>query len=247
MIDNMNESIDHFENYKVKILKEGVGICGVHHCNLWQAETEVLSYPDELKKSMQREYKPHFCPMCRNEVRDRKLVELGALPEYGTDVSKPQEIDYFEKLRLQKGIDLKKDVIVKYNYSDELSVVAADNFVDWIIDNLAQTVKVKNIRPDKYTEQRRNRYMSDEEKQKFLKLKFDIETADILILNSLADFADKELEDVNAMLLSTKDTCAIIILTIPESDYRMEQLPIRLRNRFKRSQVMDISSIGAKR
>lgn len=47
----MNESIDHFENYKVKILKEGVGICGVHHCNLWQAETEVLSYPDELKKA----------------------------------------------------------------------------------------------------------------------------------------------------------------------------------------------------
>lgn len=49
--------------------------------------------------------------MCRNEVRDRKLVELGALPEYGTDVSKPQEIDYFEKLRLQKGIDLKKTLL----------------------------------------------------------------------------------------------------------------------------------------
>ena len=241
------EAIDHFANYEVEIVKEGVGVCGIHHCNLWQVQKQVLSYEDEFKRGERRDYQPHFCPVCRNEAKDRKLVELGAMPEYGTDVTKPQEIDYFEKLKQQKGIDLKKDVIVKYDYSDELSVVGADNFVNWIIDNLGQSVKVKNIRPDKYTEQRRNRYMSEEEKQRFLKLKFDIETADILILNSLADFADKELEDVNAMLLSAKDSCAIVILSIPESDYRFEQLPIRLRNRFKRAQVMDISSTGAKR
>ncbi len=89
--------------------------------------------------------------------------------------------------------------------------------------------------------------MSEEEKQKFLKLKYDIETADILILNSLADFVDKELEDINAMLLSVKETGTIVILTIPESDYRLEQLPIRLRKRINKAQIMNISSKGIQR
>lgn len=246
-MDEEKEAIDHFANYKVEIIKEGVGVCGVHHCNLWQVQKEVLSYEDIFKHGNRRNYQPHFCPQCQNERKDRRLAEYGASPEYGTDVTKPQEVDYFEKLRLQKGVDLKKDVIVKYNYNDELSVINAESFVKWIVDNLGQTVKVKNIRPDKYTEQRRNRFMSDEEKQKFLKLKFDIETADILILNSLADYTDKEIEDVNAMLLSAKDTCSLVILTIPESDYRMDKLPIRIRNRMKKAQIMNISSKGIQR
>ncbi|MFP7370945.1 hypothetical protein SFC12_02280 [Lactococcus lactis] len=247
MIDEEKEAIDHFANYEVEIVKEGVGVCGVHHCNLWQVQKEVLSIEGNYKGGEKRNYQPHFCPQCQNERKDRRLVEYGAAPEYGTDVTKPQEVDYFEKLRLQKGVDLRKDVIVKYNYSDELSVINADNFVKWIIDNLGQTVKVKTIRPDKYTEQRRNRFMSDEEKQKFLKLKFDIETADILILNSLADYADKDIDDVNALLLSTKDTCSLVILSIPESDSRLDRLPIRLRNRMNKAQIMNISSKGIQR
>lgn len=144
-------------------------------------------------------------------------------------------------------MDLRKDVVVKYDYADELSVNNAESFVKWITDNIGQSVKVKVIRPDKYAEQRRNRFMSEEEKQKFLKLKYDIETADILILNSLADFVDKELEDINAMLLSVKETGTIVILTIPESDYRLEQLPIRLRKRINKAQIMNISSKGIQR
>lgn len=241
------EAIDHFANYEVEIIKEGVGTCSIHHCNLWQVQREVNSMAGSSKSGEKRTYQPSFCPQCQNEYKDRKLVELGASPEYGTDVTKPQEVDYFEKIKLQKGVDLRKDVVVKYDYADELSVNNAENFVKWITDNIGQSVKVKVIRPDKYAEQRRNRFMSEEEKQKFLKLKYDIETADILILNSLADFVDKELEDINAMLLSVKETGTIVILTIPESDYRLEQLPIRLRKRINKAQIMNISSKGIQR
>lgn len=43
------EAIDHFANYEVEIIKEGVGTCSIHHCNLWQVQREVNSMAGSSK------------------------------------------------------------------------------------------------------------------------------------------------------------------------------------------------------
>ncbi|MDN6548240.1 MAG: hypothetical protein L0K71_11680, partial [Lactococcus lactis] len=107
--------------------------------------------------------------------------------------------------------------------------------------------KVKRLKVRKYIQIAENRFSSDEAREKYLKVLHDIEEAEILIFDSLADFVDKEAEKALTPLLSAKDSCSIIILTIPESDERLGQLPARLKFKLNNAQVMNLSSIGQQR
>lgn len=107
MIDEEKEAIDHFANYEVEIIKEGVGVCGVHHCNLWQVQKKFYQLREVLKVE-KKKLSTSLLPSMSKWEKDRRLVGYGASPEYGTDVTKPQEVDYFEKLRLQKALILEK-------------------------------------------------------------------------------------------------------------------------------------------
>ena len=50
--------------------------------------------------------------------------------------------DYISEFKAKKHIDLNKDIIVKYDFSDELSVVNTDKMVEWIVKKLALRKKL---------------------------------------------------------------------------------------------------------
>ena len=99
----------------------------------------------------------------------------------------------------------------------------------------------------KHVELAKNRASGDEARDKYMKQVHEIEQADLLIFDSLADFVNKDAEKALNVLFSVKDGCSIMILTIPESDNRLEQLPRRLKFRFDNAQIMQMSSIGKER
>lgn len=227
-------------------LKEGVGICSKHNCEMWEVQRSVPSYKsdkDRAKGEHQREYQPRFCPMCQQEKKNNRLILAGASVE-GYDSPNKNKETAIEKLARTKGIDITRDVVVKFSYNDELSVVNAENFVSWFEKDLSREKRVKVIKPNRFLETRQRRFMNDESKQKYLKLSHDIETADIVVLDSLADVPNGSMDEINSVLLSTKDDATLVILSIPESDFLLQEMPIKLRFRLKRAQEHSLSSTG---
>lgn len=224
--------VSHKETSKA-FRMEGLGTCEVHHCDLWGSIKPVLSWNKE--RTEQREIYVRVCPNCQAEGVKQK-----------TNIAE-RERNYIEEFRTKKGIDLNLDTIVKYDYADSMSVVNTDNMVKWIVEKIGKQKKVKLLSIRKYIQLTENRYSSDEMKSKFLKQSHDIEQADLLIFDSLADFSDKEAEKVINVLYSIKDTASIMMLTIPTSDARLEQLPAKLKFRFEKAQVMQMSSTGKQR
>ena len=117
----------------------------------------------------------------------------------------------------------------------------------WIVTNVGRQKKVKRLKVRKYIQIAENRFSSDEAREKYLKILHDIEEAEILIFDSLADFTSNQAEKALTPLLSASDNCSIIMLTIPESDERLEQLPARLKFKLNNAQVMNFSSTGQQR
>ena len=221
---------------------DGLGTCEIHGCNLWGSQKPVFSYKDDKAR---REKQGRFidvvvCPECQRELQKIRLKDMGI----NTGEILNQAETALEKFKSQKGVDLKKDVIVKFDYTDELSYVNTTNMIDWIKLNLSRALKIKMIDPTKYLELRKNRFMGDEQKQRYAKYSYEAETADLIILNSLAEFGDNDSEDIYNLLYRTKDTAALMILTIPESDYRLNSMPTKLKYRLKAAQIMQISSTG---
>lgn len=225
--------------------KEGVGFCTKHQCEMWEVQRSVPSFKNDIEKmnNRQREYQPRFCPECQIEKRNIRLAAYGAYVEGVESVNKGRETAV-EKLARTRGIDAERDVIVKYTFADELSVVSAEKFISWLEKDLGREKKVKVLRVNRYLEIRNRRFMNNESKDKFLKYSHEIETADIVILDSLADVPDGSMDDINSALLSTRDGATIMIMTIPEADFRLEEMPIKLRYRFRRAQTMGMSSTG---
>ncbi|WP_374284184.1 hypothetical protein [Lactococcus sp.] len=205
--------------------------CQIHGCHLIGRTEPVWAYDSHDVKGYGiggHWYTPKVCPQCFGKPAET-VTKLSALAEF----------------KHKKGIDLKKDVIVKYSFSDELSVVATDNMKSWITQKVGREIKVKLINTRKYCEQLKNRFMSDEEKQKYLKLSHEIELADLIIIDSLADFSETQEEDIYNMMLTCKDNSSFMILTIPESEQRLDDMPIKLKHRLKSAQIMEMNSKGA--
>lgn len=227
------KATDVLKNYQ-----EGgeLGVCEVHGCEIIGSKKSVLSYPKNEKGELIGEpylYDARVCPMCHAE--GIKTVATKAVN------------DFLGEFKAKKGIDLTKNVIVKYDFADELSVVSCDNMVKWIVTNVGRQKKVKRLKVRKYIHISENRFSSDEAREKYLKILHDIEEAEILIFDSLADFTANQAEKALTPLLSASDNCSIIILTIPESDERLEQLPARLKFKLNNAQVMNFSSTGQQR
>ena len=205
-------------------------VCPEHGCHLLGRNEPVWSYDGHDSNGQGiggHWYTPRVCPQCFG-IKPKESVRVSSIAEF----------------KHKKGIDLKKDVIVKYSFNDELSVVAADNMKSWIIKNVGREIKVKIVNTRKYCEQMTHRFMSDEEKQKFLKLKHEIEIADLVIIDSLADFSESQEESVYNMMLTCKDNASFMILTIPESESRLDDMPIKLKYRLKSAQIMGLDSKG---
>lgn len=226
-------------------VKEGIGWCEKHQCEYWEVQRSVPSFKNSIERmnGRQREYQPRFCPQCQLDARNIRLAKYGALVE-GVDAASEARETAVGKLARTRGIDAERDVIVKYNYADELSVVSAEKFISWLERDLGREKKVKVLRVNRYLEIRNRRFMNNESKDKFLKYSHEIETADIVILDSLADVPDGSMDDINSALLSTRDGSTLMIMTIPESDFRLEEMPIKLRYRLRRAQTMGMSSTG---
>lgn len=235
--DNEKWAVTHEEmagNYQ-----EGgeLGVCEVHGCAIIGSKWPVMSYPKDKNGKVIGEPYPYMvrvCPMCHAEgVRNKQ----------------PKAIkDYLSEFRAKKGIDLTQDVIVKYNFSDELSVVNTDKMVEWIIRKVGTQKKVKHLNVRKYLELSRNRTSSEEARERYMRQFHEIEQADLLIFDSLADFEEgKDAERALNAIFSTKDGCAVVLLTIPESDNRLTRLPRRLKFRFDKAQIMQMSSTGETR
>ena len=221
---------------KNRIVHEGLGVCPIHGCNLWGTSGEVWSYDYDSKDSSRvigrHRYQVKVCNQCINESRD---------PD-GLPIIQHEFKDYLELFKVKYHIDLKEDIIVSYSYMNELSVINLEKMKDWITSKVKNQIKVKILDVNKYLEQRRNRFMNAEQKEKFLSLTYEIEEADLLIVDSLGDYQDKDDEDFYTALLSTKDNAAIMILAIPESESRLEKFPSKLKWRFKNAQQMNLSS-----
>lgn len=227
------KATDVLKNYQ-----EGgeLGVCEVHGCEIIGSKKPVLSYPKNEKGEVIGEpylYDVRVCPMCHAEGIKTVATKAGN--------------DFLGEFKAKKGIDLTENVIVKYDFADELSVVSCDNMVKWIVTNVGRQKKVKRLKVRKYIHISENRFSSDEAREKYLKILHDIEEAEILIFDSLADFTANQAEKALTPLLSASDNCSIIILTIPESDERLEQLPARLKFKLNNAQVMNFSSTGQQR
>lgn len=220
------------------------GWCDKHDCALTRIEYTVPSFAmsDKYRTGEQHEHQPIFCKACEAEKKAKKLAELGCLTSVeGASAKKESAVG---KLLKTKGIDITRDVIVRYTYEDELSVVGAQNFVRFLEKDIGKEKRVKVIDTTRFVELRQSRFMSDEKKAQYLKVTHEAETCDILVINTLADYGDNSEEDINNLMLGTRDGCAIVILTIPESADRLEFLPTKLKFRMKRAQEMNISSRG---
>ncbi|WP_270530073.1 hypothetical protein, partial [Lactococcus petauri] len=116
--------------------------------------------------------------------------------------------DYISEFKAKKHIDLNKDIIVKYDFSDELSVVNTDKMVEWIVKKVGTQKKVKHLNVRKHVELAKNRASGDEARDKYMKQVHEIEQADLLIFDSLADFVNKDAEKALNVLFSVKDGCS---------------------------------------
>lgn len=117
----------------------------------------------------------------------------------------------------------------------------------WLVDYVGKQIKVKVVDTNKYVRQAKDKFMSDEEKQKFLRLKHEIEVADLVVVDSLADYEDREESEINKMMSSIKEKARLMVLTIPESDDRLGTLPSKLKYRMAQAQILSLSSTGGQR
>jgi hypothetical protein len=234
--DNEEWAVTHKEMAGNFLEGGELGVCEIHGCDIIGSKRPVMSYPKDNNGKVIGEPYPYLvrvCPMCHAEGIKNKTVKAVK--------------DYVSEFRTKKHIDLNKDVIVKYDFSDELSVVKVDAMVDWIVKKVGTQKKVKYLNVRKHVELAKNRASGEEARNKYMKQVHEIEQADLLIFDSLADFAIKDAEKALNVLFSVKDDCSIMILTIPESDDRLGELPVRLKFRFENAQVMQMSSTGKER
>ena len=234
--DNEKWTVTHKEMSGNFIEGGKLGVCETHGCDIIGSKRPVMSYPKDSNGKVIGEPYPYLvrvCPMCNAEGIHNKTVKSVK--------------DYISEFKAKKHIDLNKDIIVKYDFSDELSVVNTDKMVEWIVKKVGTQKKVKHLNVRKHVELAKNRASGDEARDKYMKQVHEIEQADLLIFDSLADFVNKDAEKALNVLFSVKDGCSIMILTIPESDNRLEQLPRRLKFRFDNAQIMQMSSIGKER
>jgi len=221
-------AITHSEQAK-NFKMEGIGTCKVHGCSMWGSDKPVMSWTNDRKHKRLVVIK--VCPQCHAEGIQNKGREV-----------KQEQKNYIDTFMESKHLDIRKDIIVKYDYSDEISVTKTENMVKWISQNIGKEMKVKHLNIARYIEQTRNRFMSDEKKNEYLQQLAMIEKADLLIIDNMADFVDNDADKIINVLYNAKPGAAIMILTIPESNDRMNQLPSKLKYRFEKAQVMQMSS-----
>lgn len=225
--------------------KHGVGHCTKHDMDMWRIERSVPSYKmtDKYKVGDQLEYQPIFCPQCELEKKNEKLAKAGCMVDNST-INLVEKETAIQKLARKKHIDILQDLVATYSFEDELGVVQAEEFVKFLKNKVGREKKVEILKTNKFIELRSSRFMSDEQKQKYLKVVHNVETADILVIDSLADYGDNDEETINTLLLSAKEGGAITLMTIPESADRLETMPTKLKFRFRRAQKLSISSKG---
>lgn len=235
--DNEKWAVTHKEMSGNFIEGGELGVCETHGCNIIGSKWPVMSYPKDKNGKVIGEPYPYMvrvCPMCHAEGIRNKRPRAAK--------------DYISEFRNKKHIDLTQDVIVKYDFSDALSVDNTDRMLDWIVRKVGIQKKVKHLNVRKYLELSRNRTSGEEARERYMRQFHEIEQADLLIFDSLADFEEgKDAERALNAIFSTKDGCAVMVLTIPESDNRLERLPRRLKFRFDKAQIMQMSSTGKQR
>ncbi|WP_054640058.1 hypothetical protein [Lactococcus fujiensis] len=235
----------------LKRITTGLGTCEIHGCEYGGFANPVPAVDRDEHGNIvgHHMYTVRACPMCDMERISKINTNKHLLADNNSAQATLQtdQEDYVSKFERKKKISLRRDTIVQYDYSDSLSVQNVENMKSWLVDYVGKQIKVKVVDTNKYVRQAKDKFMSDEEKQKFLRLKHEIEVADLVVVDSLADYEDREESEINKMMSSIKEKARLMVLTIPESDDRLGTLPSKLKYRMAQAQILSLSSTGGQR
>lgn len=242
----MSQEPNYINEYP--LVTEGLGKCEIHGCDYWGTTHPVWAVVRDARGNItsRHQYTTRACIMCDMERKSSINARLGIVTDKNSSQGtlEQKKTDYISQFEKSKGIKLSRDTIIQFDYADPISVTNVDNMKQWLVQNVGQQINVKAVDTNKYVIQSKNKYMSDEEKNKFLRLKYEIETADLVIIDSLADYEDRDEGEINKMMTSIKDKARLMILTIPESDDRLKEFPSKLKFRMVQAQKLSLSSTG---